>query len=186
MLQIIGGKLKRKKLNAPKGLLTRPTSSRLRETLFNICQFEVQDARFLDLFSGSGAMGIEALSRGAKSAVMVDNDRESVRCIQHNIASLELSDCARAILGEVIDQLPKLGIFDLIYADPPYLEKKGDFSYSAEVLKYVDQSNLLASGGMLFIEDSKIWEPDEQSLEKLQLKSSRKVGRSVLHQFIER
>ena len=183
MLQIIGGKLKRKKIKSPKGLSTRPTSSRLRETLFNICQQEVEGARFLDLFSGSGAMGIEALSRGAGHAVFVDSDRHSIHCIQDNIKSLELTNNARVIFGDAIKLLPKLGTFDLIYADPPYLVKNEDFSYSAEVLKFVDQSNLLAVDGMLFIEDSIVWEPDIGNLKTVRLQSSRKVGRSVLHQF---
>lgn len=184
MLQIIGGKLKKKKIKSPKGLNTRPTSSRLRETLFNICQQEVEGARFLDLFSGSGAMGIEALSRGAGNAVFVDSDRESIHCIKDNLKALEIKDSARAIQGDAIKLLPKLGTFDLIYADPPYLVKNSEFSYSSEVLKFVDQFNLLALRGMLFIEDSKEWEPDIASLQTLCLKSSRKVGRSVLHQFV--
>ncbi|ADI37508.1 16S rRNA (guanine(966)-N(2))-methyltransferase RsmD [Waddlia chondrophila] len=183
MLQIIGGKLKRKKLKSPKGLNTRPTSSRLRETVFDICQQEIERARFLDLFSGSGSMGIEALSRGAGSAVFVDHDRGSIRCIQENIQELGLADCARAVIGDVIKLLPKLGTFDVIYVDPPYFEKNRDFSHSAEVLKAIDQSDLLAHGGMLFIEDSRSWEPDSGSLKTLRLKSSRKVGRSMLHQF---
>lgn len=186
MLQVIGGSLKRKKLKSPTGLLTRPTSSRLREALFNICQHDIEGARFLDLFAGSGAMGIEALSRGAKMAVFVDNDRSSIQCIQTNLRDLELTDSARVVKGDVLAQLPKLGSYDLIYVDPPYSEKNESISYSAEVLKIIDRSQLLNPDGILFIEDCKMWNPDLGSLEKLELKSARKIGRSMLHQFVHK
>lgn len=186
MLQVIGGSLKRKKLKSPTGLSTRPTSSRLREALFNICQHDIEGARFLDLFAGSGAMGIEALSRGAKMAVFVDNDRSSIQCIQANLRDLELADSARVVKGDVLAQLPKLGSYDLIYVDPPYSEKNESISYSAEVLKIIDRSQLLNPDGILFIEDSKMWDPDLESLEKLELKSARKIGRSMLHQFVHK
>lgn len=186
MLQIIGGNLKRKRLKSPKGLTTRPTSSRLREALFNICQHEIEEARFLDLFAGSGAMGIEALSRGAKMAVFVDNDRESIQCIRSNLKDLDLVDCSRVVMGDVIAQLPKVGLYDIIYVDPPYIEKNNGISYSAEALRVIDQSEILNIDGMLFIEDSKMWDPDLDKLENLELKSSRKIGRSMLHQFIHK
>ena len=183
MLQIIGGTLKRKKLKSPTGLTTRPTSSRLREALFNICQSEIEGARFLDLFAGSGSMGIEALSRGAKMALFVDHDRASIQCIRSNLKDLGLIESSRVVMGDVIAMLPKLGSFDLIYVDPPYIEKNEDVLYSAEVLKHIDKSQLLSPNGMLFIEDSKMWDPDLANLENLELVSSRKIGRSMLHQF---
>lgn len=185
MLQIIGGTLKKKKLKSPKGLKTRPTSSRLREALFNICQHKIEGARFLDLFAGSGAMGIEALSRGAEMALFIDNDRESTQCIRANLKDLNLVENSRVVMENVIATLPKLGTYDIIYVDPPYIEKNDEMPYSAQVLTCVDQSELLAPGGMLFIEDSKAWDPDFESLHFLQLRSSRKIGRSMLHQFVK-
>jgi 16S rRNA (guanine966-N2)-methyltransferase len=186
MLQIIAGSLKRKKLHTPAGLLTRPTSSRLREALFNICQLEIEGARFLDLFAGSGAMGIEALSRGAESAIFVDNEKMCVQCIRKNIKELGLGDKAQVHHGDAAVLLPGLGSYDLIYVDPPYTEKNASFSFSTQLLEAIDGSSTLLKGGMLFIEDSHDWDPEMTPLTSLKLKSSRKFGRSMLHQFVHR
>lgn len=184
MLQIIGGTFKKKKLKSPKGLSTRPTSSRLREAVFNICQQEVVGSRFLDLFSGSGAMGIEALSRGADLAVFVDKDKLAVDCIRSNLKTLSLEKQARVVMGDAAAFLSQFGTYDIIYVDPPYTEKGAEICYSHQILFAIDQSQLLAAGGMLFIEEGSVWKPEVEALKSLHLKNSRKVGRSMLHQFL--
>ena len=123
-MHIIGGIYRNRTLIAPKGQEVRPTSSRLREALFNICQSYIQDALFLDLFAGSGAMGFEAISRGAKKATLIDLSKDSIRCIEANAASLNVEEQVQILQGDVfkwIERLQKQGVqFDIIYADPPY------------------------------------------------------------------
>jgi len=192
-MHIYAGTHKNKKLIAPKGQLTRPTTGRLRETLFNICQAAIEEAHFLDLFAGSGAMGIEALSRGAKDAIFIDNSKESLRCVEQNLRQLGLEKQAQVLFGDVFSWLAKLAKqprkFNLIYADPPYdlwTYSKGDrLSFSTRLLKLIDEHDLLLPSGMLFIEDSSSSQPDPIPLQNLQLKSSRSIGRSVLQQYLK-
>ena len=128
-MRIVAGTLRSRQLKSLKGLALRPTSDRLRETLFNILGTRVEGSRFLDLFAGSGAIGIEALSRGAVSAVFVENHSAAVRLIRANLASLRIESGARVVLAEVaaaigtLEKLPDTA-FDFIFLDPPYAEEK--------------------------------------------------------------
>jgi 16S rRNA (guanine966-N2)-methyltransferase len=190
-MHIIAGTKKHHKIATPKGKQTRPTSERLREALFNICQAYIDNARFLDLFAGSGAMGLEALSRGAGFCSFIDISRESLRCIQENIIKLEFENHTKVFSGDVFTQLKRLAKhgeqFDIIYADPPYglpVQSKGEsLCYSDLVLKIIDETNLLTPSGMFFIEEEQAYKPKIEGLQNLQLVSSRKSGRSALHQF---
>lgn len=192
-MRIIAGQYKNRLIQAPKGLATRPTSGRLRESLFNICQADIDQARFLDLFAGSGAMGLEALSRGAKSAVFIDNSKESQRCILANAALLKADSQSQIIYGDVFDQLKRLAargaVFDIIYADPPY-DKSGDASdeaLSLKVLQFIDSHpKILSESGHLFLEDAQGALPEGglEGLQSLRLKSSRGVGKSILQHYV--
>jgi len=188
-MRIISGKLKNKAIQAPKGDETRPTSNRLRECLFNICQGLTEEALFLDLFAGSGAMGFEALSRGALRATFVDNARESVKCIEANAKALQVDKQVEVYCGDVFLSLKKLEQrkkqFTLIYADPPYELKDLEQAeyFSALVVKLIDTSHLLAPGGRLFVEDAKKANAPQEGLEKLELISSRAMGRSTLLEY---
>ncbi len=128
-MRIVAGTLRSRQLKSLKGLALRPTSDRLRETLFNILGTRVEGSRFLDLFAGSGAIGIEALSRGAVSAVFVENHSAAVRLIRANLASLRIESGARVMAAEVaaairtLEKLPDTA-FDFIFLDPPYAEEK--------------------------------------------------------------
>ena len=121
-MRVIAGSRKGHKLAAPRGLDTRPTSDRVRENIFNLVG-PVDDARVLDLFAGSGALGIEALSRGATSAVFVEHDPDALRTIERNLDRLRLSG-ARVVRGDVlwtIAQEASAGAkYDLVLVDPPY------------------------------------------------------------------
>lgn len=187
-MHIIGGTYKNRQIVTPKGLQTRPTSARLRGSLFNICQQEVEGSDFLDLFAGSGAMGLEALSRGARFSTFVDASRESLACIQRNLKDLAVQAKAQALQGDVffwIEKLAKQGRqFDLIYADPPYEAMLNSTLYSVQVLLAIDQGSLLKRGGMLFIEEGRDISPETYALKTLHLKSSRRMGRSNLLQFV--
>lgn len=193
-MHIISGIHKNKQIIAPKGDATRPTSNKLRETLFNICQGYIEEAEFLDLFAGSGAMGLEALSRGANKATFIDNSKDSIRCIKANLEKLKMEDCSRVLYGDVFQQIKKLAElgyqYDIIYADPPYdttsKEEGKEIANSARVLKMVDESVVLKPLGVLFIEDSRDSKPATEGLRTLIFKSSRQMGRSVLQQYQKR
>lgn len=181
-MRIVSGTHKNRSLVTPKGNATRPTSEKLRGALFNICQGYIVDANFLDLFAGSGAMGIEALSRGAASATFVDNHRESVRAIQQNLRTLQLEDRSHIFQGEVLEFIEKMSkrgkSFDIIYADPPYE------TYSINhFIQVIDSGTILTPGGTLFIEESSRTKLSEGELKTLKLISSREMGRSSLLQF---
>lgn len=179
-MKIIGGIHKNRKIITPKGLLTRPTSSRLRESVFNICQWEIEGATFLDLFAGSGAIGLEALSRGAAQVVFVDQDKESIRCIKENIENFEWTNSSQVIHADVFKALERFKDkkFQIIYADPPY--NKG---FAQLVLNKCDQDSLLNSNGMLFLEEDKNVTLNCENLKNLTLKSSRLMGPSILYQL---
>jgi 16S rRNA (guanine966-N2)-methyltransferase len=190
-MYIIGGSYKNQKIKTPKGSSTRPTSSKLRESLFNICQNYIAGTAFLDLFAGSGAMGLEALSRGAAHATFIDNHPECIKCIRENLKHFELLEKGHLLGGDVFAMMLKLSkqqaIFQVIYADPPYdTFSKVDgqlLSHSTRVLKMIDELPLLEQGGTLFIEDSADASPFAEKLSNLKLVSSRKMGRSLLKEY---
>lgn len=123
-MRVIAGSARSMPLKTVPGLNTRPTTDRIKETLFNILQYQIPGCRFLDLFSGSGAIGIEALSRGALEAVFVEKARSAVGCIQENLVFTKLKD--RALVMEcdctaAVERLESQGkVFDCIFMDPPY------------------------------------------------------------------
>ena len=151
-MRVIAGTARRLNLITPKGLDTRPTTDRIKETLFNILQPDLYGCRFLDLFSGSGGIGIEALSRGADHAVFVDNSREAVRCIRENLMHTHLNDraevlqmdCAAAIRAIAGREAP----FDMIFLDPPYGER-----LEIPVLAALAESGLAGASSMVILEE---------------------------------
>ncbi len=123
-MQVIAGTARRLLLMTLPGTETRPTSNQIKETLFNILQPYVQGACFLDLFAGSGAIGIEALSRGAREAVFVDNSRKAGAVIRANLEHTHLADRAQVLECDVFAALRRLAgsgkCFDIVFIDPPY------------------------------------------------------------------
>jgi len=122
-LRVIAGDKKGRRLITPEGLDTRPTGDKVKEALFSIIQFELEGASFLDLFAGSGQMGIEALSRGADRAVFVDNGKRAIECIRANIKALSLdskSEIRQLDAQSFISSCSEK--FDIIFLDPPYKE----------------------------------------------------------------
>lgn len=148
-MRVIAGRYKRLTLSTPKGLDTRPTTDRIKETLFNIIGNDVADSNFLDLFAGSGQIGIEALSRYAKSATFIDNNRASVDCIKSNLDKCHIGDEATVINDSCITALKrfKSNSFDVVFMDPPYgngLEK--------DILEYLSDSDILTDDALIIVE----------------------------------
>ena len=123
-MRIVGGRYRSRQIDAPKGMDTRPTLDQTREALFNILQGRVEDTVFLDLFAGSGAVGLEAVSRGAREAVLCDHSRAACACIRENIRRLGCEPSARLLAmpaEQALRLLASEGVrFDLVYLDPPY------------------------------------------------------------------
>src|SRR5262245_30521408 len=124
-MRVIGGHDRGRRLRAPRGLRTRPTADRVRETLFDVLGPAVVGARVLDLFAGTGAGGIEALSRGAARVVLVERDQTALRALRANLAALGAPRAsARVMAGDVLHVLPQVGAqegpFDFVFVDPPY------------------------------------------------------------------
>lgn len=151
-MRVIAGSAKRLQLKTIEGMDTRPTTDRIKETLFNMISEYLADSYFLDLFSGSGAIGIEALSRGAACAVFVEQSKKAMECIKDNLQYTKLDDRAELYETDVINALSRLegrNTFDYIFMDPPYnqfLEKR--------VLEYLSSSNLLSDDGIIIVEAS--------------------------------
>lgn len=188
MIQVISGIHSRRRLTLPKGDATRPTTSQMRQAVFNICQNEVEGSRFLDICAGSGSMGIEALSRGAKHATFIDDSHFAIEAIRQNIRSLALESCSDVIVGDAIAALKKLEkqgqVFDLCYFDPPYSQKKEHSTFSEAVLLFLDTSRLFAPEAYLYMEESAHFAPEQIPLQSLKLKNKRRFGNSNLYCFI--
>lgn len=148
-MRVIAGKFKGRNLKSPPSLDVRPTSDRLRETLFNVIAARVPDSRFLDLCAGSGAVGIEALSRGAAHATFVDRSRRSCQLIEANLNLCQVPEEQRDIYcSEAAEFLKQSGKdqWDVIFLDPPY---KTDY---LRILQLLGSSQLLSEDGLLIVE----------------------------------
>jgi len=150
-MRVISGTARGCNLKAPEGMDTRPTTDRIKETLFNIIAPDLLECRFLDLFSGTGAIGIEALSRGAEKAVFVDYSSESRKIIDYNLTHTKLTEKAKVYTEKVSVIIEKLAKenqkFDIIFMDPPY--KKG---LAEETLNLIKEKNILFQEGYIIAE----------------------------------
>ncbi len=187
-MRIIGGKYKGKALHPPKDLKVRPTLGRLREAVFNICQSNIEEASFLDLFAGTGAMGLEAASRGASHVTFVEKDRSAVACLRQNVKALGIGEKITIYSKDALRTLERFAkqgtAFDIVYVDPPYFEKTvSSLLYEEQVLDFFDTHPLLAKGGSLFLESSSTRKLSEHSYQQLSLSSQRKVSTTILYHF---
>jgi len=154
-MRVTGGRFLGRRLQVPPGKDVRPTTDKVRQAIFNILVHEIQDARVLDLFAGSGALGIEAVSRGAEFAVFVEKHRVASNCLRRNLAEVTLE--ARLIEDDWLSAIGRLNAeqagFDLVFADPPYGIFPGDAVAEAIIGKEpLSPSALLAPEGILIIE----------------------------------
>jgi 16S rRNA (guanine(966)-N(2))-methyltransferase RsmD len=170
-MRVIAGTYRSRILKSLKGLALRPTSDRLRETLFNVLGSGISGSRFLDVFAGTGAVGIEALSRGATHATFIENHAPGAALIRKNLACLKISSGANVICADALKGLSALESvahqYDYIFIDPPYAATE---SYS-RVMKFVASSKLLAPGGIVIVEHRKAFNIDESfaSLNRVRL-----------------
>lgn len=171
-MRIVAGKWRGRVIEAPPGQATRPTADRVRETLFSMLASRLgsfEDLRVADLFAGSGALGFEAISRGAASATFVESDAKAAAVIRRNAEKL---GATAQVLGSSALALPRSQPFDLIFADPPYAAGAG-----TAVLQAVESAGWLASGGWISIETSRADEVDPGTFV---LDTTRVVGRARL------
>lgn len=180
-MRVIGGAARGRRLKVPKGQAVRPTAARVKESLFNILPHNFSGRRVLDLFAGSGNVSIEALSRGAKQAILIDESPRSAAVIRENLTRLGLSERAQVRTSPVLRslrQLAKFGeSFDLIFLDPPY-----DRELVGATLKAIGQCQLLADAGTVVAEHS-AREAVQSQYDDLVLNDQRRYGDTLLSFF---
>jgi len=130
-LRVIAGEFRSRRLKAPRGDTVRPTPDRLREALFNVLASSIEESVFVDAYAGSGAVGIEALSRGARRAIFIERSRTAALIIRENLAALEIDNRAELIVGKAATILPRVNA-DIVFLDPPYaLEREYEQALTA-------------------------------------------------------
>ncbi len=148
MMRIITGKAKGIRLRTLEGDMTRPTSERVKEAIFSMIQFDLEGRSILDLFAGSGQMGLEAISRGASSAVMIDQSKQAIKIIEENANKTKLAPYCTIRQSESVDYLRRCGQkFDIIFLDPPYAS-----GLYCPVLQTVLDQDILKPHGMIVCE----------------------------------
>ncbi|MCR5677953.1 MAG: 16S rRNA (guanine(966)-N(2))-methyltransferase RsmD [Agathobacter sp.] len=182
-MRIIAGSRRSLPLKTIPGLSTRPTTDKTKETLFNCMQAEIYGCYFLDLFAGSGQIGLEAMSRGAEYAVFIEKDKKAAACIEDNIRFTKFEKETKLINKDVLYALSELEgryRFDIIFMDPPY-----NHNLEKEVLIRLKDSSLLKEDGMIVIEAS--LDTDFSYLDELGYKiRKQKIYKTNTHIFIER
>ena len=180
-MRVIGGNARGRRLKVPKGQTTRPTAARVKEALFNILPHDLSGARVLDLFAGTGNLTIEALSRGAAAAIMVDSSFESGKVIRENLRRLHLTDRTKVWIMPATRALRLLArhgdTFDMIFLDPPY-----DRQWIHRTLQIIAQEKLLRGSGMVIAEHS-IREDVEPRYDSLALHDQRRYGGTLVSFF---
>lgn len=179
-MRVISGSARGKKLVTLEGLATRPTLDRVKEAVFNILQFDLKDKNILDLFSGSGALAIEALSRGAKRAVLCDFSSKAVDIINKNLEATRLKERAEVINKDYIEALKILNNkdekFDIIFLDPPY---KTDFIIRS--IELIITYNLLQENGIIVAEtDDKNRVEQIKGINNIEIYNIRKYGKKEI------
>jgi 16S rRNA (guanine966-N2)-methyltransferase len=178
-MRVIAGKYRSRRLIAPAGIQTRPTSDRLRETLFNVVAPLVEGSTWLDLFAGTGAVGIEAFSRGARTVCFVESSSRAARAILANLASLGIGEGVEVLERDAMAALSLLeaqpAAFDFCFLDPPY--RKADIY--EQILSFLSESRLLKPGGLVIAEHDKRFDPGE-SFGTLRRRRKLRQGDAVL------
>ena len=182
-MRIIAGTARSLPLKTVEGLDTRPTTDRIKETLFNIIQDEVPGCYFLDLFAGSGQMGLEAVSRGAQYAVFVENNKKAAACVEDNIRFTKFTKETKLYNADVLSALRAMEgkyRFDIIFMDPPY-----GLGLEYDVLLHLKDSSILTEDTLIIVEESLDTDPYE--MEKYGFEITRiKRYKTNQHVFLKR
>ncbi|MDI6807510.1 MAG: 16S rRNA (guanine(966)-N(2))-methyltransferase RsmD [Candidatus Eisenbacteria bacterium] len=175
-MRVTGGSLKGRELAAPKGRAVRPTSGKVRESIFSVIGPRIAGSRVLDLFCGVGTLGIEAMSRGAREAVFLETSPAALKFLERNLSTLGIRDVAKVIKSDCRSFLRSKAPcreFDLVFADPPYSLKCG-----REIVELLEEQDILCPGALVVFEHSRFEDlPDRTG--KLLLAKRRRFGDSV-------
>lgn len=144
-MRVITGTARGRRLKTPENYDIRPTTDNVKEAVFNILQFDIEGRRVLDLFAGTGQLGIECLSRGAKEAVFIDRDPAAIRIVKENLKTCGLN--GTVLCADALSYLKNCGKFDLIFVDPPY-----DSGLYEPVLQAINLVDILSEGGIMIVE----------------------------------
>lgn len=182
-MKIISGTLKGRNIEGYNIEGTRPTMDRVKESLFGMIQDYIKDSTVLDLFAGSGNLGVEAISNGAKTAYFIDNNPEVIKVLNKNIANLDIKSKSRVILSDWKKALNTLATqnikFDLIFIDPPYA-----YDVYEKILNKVSTLNLLSDDGLIIMEHSNLHLPT--TYENLTLYKERNYGNKSINIYIKK
>ena len=185
-MRIIAGEARGRNIKSPRGRATRPMRDFVREAVFSMLGSATEGARVLDLFAGSGSLGLEALSRGAAQAVFVDYAREPIQVIQENLDKLGMSDRGKVVKAQVLDYLQKACFpeppFDLIFIDPPF---RIDLKYRQEMLKRIAEGVFLAPSAVVIIE-SPLRSESPRSPEGIRFGERRKYGETAVDVYVNK
>jgi 16S rRNA (guanine966-N2)-methyltransferase len=180
-VRIISGQHKGRRLTAGRKAKVRPTSDRVKESVFNVLREEVAGKRILDLFAGAGSFGIEALSRGAESVTFVDASFQSIKILRKNLKSLDLEEKATILRTDGLKALKKMQqSFHLVFADPPYLK-----GFVRKIIDSIAQSDVLEKSGILVVEHHKK-ETFPSTEDKLPVLKQKKFGDTVISFFLKK
>jgi 16S rRNA (guanine(966)-N(2))-methyltransferase RsmD len=177
-LRVISGEFKGRKLEKLEGMEIRPTSDRVKESLFNMLGIKLYDCAFLDLFAGTGGIGIEAYSRGAEQVVFIDESAKSIKVLKTNLDKLKILDAVEVYNTDYINAISKLAIdhrkFDIIFIDPPYLK-----GYAQNALEAISEHHVLHEEGIAIVEHD-IADKMPENAGKLNLTRQKKYGSTML------
>lgn len=176
-LRIAGGEFKGRVLKTPPSVITRPTQERVRQALFNKLQFEIEGTTFADLFAGSGAVGLEALSRGAERCFFVEKNIKAFNALKANVEALNVSERAQIIKSDIKHGVQRLPLCDIVFLDPPYSNEEEDIL----LLNALPFETFVKKGGRIFFETAHPL--SDEMLETLLIVSTRTFGDTELIEF---
>ena len=175
MMRVITGSAKGKKLKTLEGDATRPTSERIKGAIFSSIQFEIEDRAVLDLFAGSGQMGIEALSRGARRAFFVDSSREAMEIVRDNLSACGFADKSKYLVSDFRNYIRKASgreVFDLVFIDPPYKDKT-----ALSALDQLRRGGMLSAGAIVCLEAGEEFTGEEEELSDFEVIKNTAYGK---------
>lgn len=183
-MRVITGLARGKKLVSPRGNRVRPTADKIKESLFNIINPIIEDSVFIDCFAGTGSIGIEALSRGAREVYFIENNRTSLRTVKENLEITRLQTNAKILACSVEKGLKELHknrvVVDVFFMDPPY-----GFKSISSIITKIYELNLLSDNGVIIVEHDSSYNPDDEIFD-FHISDSRNYGTTVMTYYKRR